>query len=923
VAKDIRTRLIADDDMSPAFREAGRAATRMALDVEGATLKVERATKAAAAAEQRFGKESTQAREAAHRLAVADLELAAANDRVKDAAEKSSKTVDKGNGALRGMAMTLGRLGASAATTAALAGPLVTGLLAVGHAAVLAAREVATVGRTALAAAKAMAPAAAALPAFAAGFELVRGTIQLASPAIMAALHPIAEAFLGTPGTVGGKKTLIGGLREDVGELASKGLPRLAQGFLRVNFPMIGSAMKGIAMQLNSVLVRIGRWINSSAGQRAIFTILQGTLQVTRKLSEVLPGVVISFGNMVGRAAGPGFKAINGLGPMLDRAATAAKHLFDTTSSADVAGGFKTIGSTFGRVKGAIEGVWSKLSAFGHLVLDVGNWMNDNQGKVKAFSDVLAGVGIALGIWAGGGPIGIVIGVLTLLANHWDLVKDAVSGAVGWFRTSAGVADVTGTAMGVFRGIVADLSSWFSDRLMPSLREAGSNLMPHLRDAVAKMSQAFHDNRDIIAKVQGVLAAVGVILTQVVIPVVGFLAGILIDQLAANFKVVVTVINRVVLPAFRIMTHIILDQFGAIIHGASAMLGWVPGIGPKLKAAAAAFDRFRDQVNGALGGIKDQHVTVGATIKFSTGPGSASAGLKVAARKDGGMVAGPGGPRDDDVLLAASAGEFVVNAKETGRHRSTLEAINAGRYRDGGLVVSTSTGGLAQTMAAERKALLATAKRMAPSLTTGPVGHVGGGVRQWAGLVTQVLAELGQPASALGPVLSRMQRESGGNPHAINLWDSNAQHGDPSRGLMQTIGSTFAAFAGPYRGAGIWDPHANIYAGINYAMHRYGAGWIRQMTAGGGYDQGGVATGAGWMAKRTSRPERVLSPAQTVSFDRLTRVLASGGNGGTTHVTVEVTASAAAIEDRIVEATRSAVRKGRLSTTVIPAGTRA
>lgn len=39
------------------------------------------------------------------------------------------------------------------------------------------------------------------------------------------------------------------------------------------------------------------------------------------------------------------------------------------------------------------------------------------------------------------------------------------------------------------------------------------------------------------------------------------------------------------------------------------------------------------------------------------------------------------------------------------------------------------------------------------------------------------------------------------------------------------------------------------------------------------YDSGGVATGTGYMAKNTLRPERVLSPGQTVAFDRLTRVL--------------------------------------------------
>ena len=66
--------------------------------------------------------------------------------------------------------------------------------------------------------------------------------------------------------------------------------------------------------------------------------------------------------------------------------------------------------------------------------------------------------------------------------------------------------------------------------------------------------------------------------------------------------------------------------------------------------------------------------------------------------------------------------------------------------------------------------------------------------------------------------------ESGGNPHAINTWDSNALRGTPSRGLMQTIPSTFHAYVHPeMRGRSITDPVANITAGVRYMIDRYGA----------------------------------------------------------------------------------------------------
>ncbi|MEU1596211.1 phage tail tape measure protein [Streptomyces sp. NPDC005708] len=166
------------------------------------------------------------------------------------------------------------------------------------------------------------------------------------------------------------------------------------------------------------------------------------------------------------------------------------------------------------------------------------------------------------------------------------------------------------------------------------------------------------------------------------------------------------------------------------------------------------------------------------------------------------------------------------------------------------------------------------------NLFGGGGAKVGSGVQRWAPIVSQVLSMLGAPGYALGAVLKRIQMESGGNPNAINLWDINAKHGDPSRGLMQTIGSTFRAYAGPFSGRGIYDPLANIYAGVNYAMHRYGRNWINVMTRPGGYDQGGIATGMGYLPKYTPEPERVLSPRQTAAFERLVDMLESGGVGG-------------------------------------------
>lgn len=71
---------------------------------------------------------------------------------------------------------------------------------------------------------------------------------------------------------------------------------------------------------------------------------------------------------------------------------------------------------------------------------------------------------------------------------------------------------------------------------------------------------------------------------------------------------------------------------------------------------------------------------------LSGGLGFADGGI-IPKFADGGVVSGPGGPRDDRVVARLSPGEFVVNAASTAKHRALLEQINrAPRFADGGMV---------------------------------------------------------------------------------------------------------------------------------------------------------------------------------------------------------------------------------------------
>ena len=67
-----------------------------------------------------------------------------------------------------------------------------------------------------------------------------------------------------------------------------------------------------------------------------------------------------------------------------------------------------------------------------------------------------------------------------------------------------------------------------------------------------------------------------------------------------------------------------------------------------------------------------------------------------------------------------------------------------------------------------------------------------------------------------------IMHESGGDPNAVNLTDSNAQAGTPSKGLMQCIQPTFDQWhLEPYDN--VFGPVDSIIAGTRYAISRYGS----------------------------------------------------------------------------------------------------
>jgi hypothetical protein len=296
--------------------------------------------------------------------------------------------------------------------------------------------------------------------------------------------------------------------------------------------------------------------------------------------------------------------------------------------------------------------------------------------------------------------------------------------------------------------------------------------------------------------------------------------------------------------------------------------------------AVGAVQRMASDISHILATIGDEQVLV----RFAGDTGN------ILNRATGGPVQGPGSESSDSIPARLSHNEHVWTAAEVrgaGGHAGVgmLRKMAASGRLPGFAAGGPVLANFASTGTDQVEAANAAYIRNALQGMVGYGRYMGGGSLE--GWIQAALGLTHTPQSWDGPLHVLISRESGGNPNAINLTDSNARAGHPSQGLMQTIPGTFRAYHQAGTSWSITDPVANISAGINYIKARYGSIFNVQQAnpnaAPRGYDAGGLLPpGATTAVNRTGRPERVLNATQTAKLDRL---LSGAGSGLTVNVT--------------------------------------
>ncbi|MFJ5027766.1 hypothetical protein ACIQB5_06655 [Streptomyces sp. NPDC088560] len=238
------------------------------------------------------------------------------------------------------------------------------------------------------------------------------------------------------------------------------------------------------------------------------------------------------------------------------------------------------------------------------------------------------------------------------------------------------------------------------------------------------------------------------------------------------------------------------------------------------------------------------------------------------AHAQGGIISGPGTGTTDSIIARLSNGEFVVNARSTAEYRPLLEAIN-NRFASGGYIDPAGP-----RMVSDEHYFGATMLLRAITNQVNAQSSVGGTIPtgQHLAIIDAALKAAGvPPPGTLGQweagLNTLIGRESSWNPRAINLTDSNAAAGDPSRGLGQAIMATFLANHVPGTSMDIYDPVANVAAITRYIVRTYGnISNVQQANANlppKGYDRGGWLMPGDMPVNGLRKPEAVLTPDQS------------------------------------------------------------
>lgn len=721
------------------------------------------------------------------------------------------------------------------------------------------------------------------------------------------AMRGVVEQILGMSGA-------LDGMKQAAQDAVAPGLSAFVTG-LSQNLPAVTSGVSQMGSVIGQAFGSIGKALQSQAGQG----VLQGLIDNGVKLAQTVVPAVTNLGEALaklGSQKGAADGLAGAFGGILNGVTMVVQALTPFTG---------VLSTVFGTLGQALAPIGSLL---GTLVGGVA------QALAPALQALLPAVTVLAGALGQGlTPIFQALGPMLLP------VAQAVTGIVQAFSpllpVIGGIVGKIGEALTpllqALMPVVTDLAKTLSKDLSGGLMQTLTATMP-LLPILVKLIDSLLPIIDIVIKLAGVLIEFAAKMTGPVIGAVVAVIGAILN-FVASWRNAVTWVEE----AAMWLWHNVFDPlWHGIQSGFNNLTDWFKGAWDIFLSAfkdpvkfliktvyddgiAALWNHVADAIGKkdlelpiiqtyATGGIvpgrdggkdtvpamlrPEEGVLVPEAVRGIGGPGMVHA-LNA---KYGGGRPGTDGYHFSSGGIIGSIGGFVSglvgDAIDFGKITAALATGNGTALNNAlnKLVSTPASGGLAQLMIGAPTALIQQLVNKALS-AMGATGSVGGTIPSGghlaiidAALQAAGVPPPGTPDQWRAGLNTLIGRESGWNPRAINLTDINAQNGDPSRGLAQTIMSTFLANHVPGTSGDIYDPVANVAAAVRYIVGTYGnITKVQQANANlpsKGYDSGGWLMPGNMPVNGLSRPEAVLTPQQSDAFVAIVRHLTSQGMGG-------------------------------------------
>jgi hypothetical protein len=164
--------------------------------------------------------------------------------------------------------------------------------------------------------------------------------------------------------------------------------------------------------------------------------------------------------------------------------------------------------------------------------------------------------------------------------------------------------------------IAEKFADWIMDTAIPAVQKFAQDIMPSLKSAWEDAKQGFQDAKPTLQAIGKVLGEVAKFIFTKVVPALLKIKGMefkAVGKAISQIRTSVLFLSAAFLRfaakavgAFAALTKAALGAFSGILGAAEKGLGWLPGIGDKIKTAKKNFDDFKDRTVKNLTATSDK-----------------------------------------------------------------------------------------------------------------------------------------------------------------------------------------------------------------------------------------------------------------------------------------------------------------------------